>query len=65
MATHTNAHEDPALKPLKIKTGVCLRIMKEATSYQRELAEQNAKLDRMRNSDDDSHDIKKQVKYKS
>ncbi|KAJ4462269.1 putative tubulin-specific chaperone A [Paratrimastix pyriformis] len=53
--------EDPALRPLKIKTGVCTRIIKEATSYQHELAAQTQKVERMRASGVDASDVKKQM----
>jgi tubulin-specific chaperone A len=49
------------LKNLKIKTGVCKRMMKELHSYQTEADRECEKTDNMKNSHADPFDIKQQV----
>lgn len=48
------------LKNLKIKTGVCKRMMKELHSYQTEADRECVKTDNMKNSHADPFDIKQQ-----
>ena len=49
------------VKNLKIKTGVCKRMMKELHSYQTEADRECVKTDNMKNSHADPFDIKQQV----
>lgn len=50
-----------ATTKLKVKTGVCKRMMKELQSYQAEADKEFVKVDNMKNSYADPFDIKQQV----
>jgi len=50
----------PPPSPLKIKTSSVIRLIKEEQSYHRELAFQQAKVDKMIDDNEDFYDIKKQ-----
>ena len=52
-------------KTLKVKTGVCKRMMKELQSYQAEADKESVKLENMKNSYADPFDIKQQVSHHS
>ena len=47
-------------KQLKIKTGVCNRVVKELQAYEREYAQQEQKIQKMRDDGADGFDIRKQ-----
>eukprot|EP00128_Syssomonas_multiformis_P007744 Colp12_sorted_trinity150504_noHs@9069 len=51
----------PALKQLKIKTGVVKRIAKEEQMYEKEVAQQEARIEKMKTEGKDEYDIKKQI----
>eukprot|EP00128_Syssomonas_multiformis_P007742 Colp12_sorted_trinity150504_noHs@33501 len=51
----------PALKQLKIKTGVVKRIAKEEQMYEKEVAQQEARIEKMKAEGKDEYDIKKQI----
>jgi len=48
-------------RQLKIQTGVCRRLSKDVTSYQKEAVEEKAAIDKLAESCDDSDE---QTKYK-
>ncbi|CAM9606575.1 unnamed protein product [Chrysoparadoxa australica] len=47
-------------RQLKIKTGVCRRMLKEVSCYEEEAATNEAKVQKMKDEGMDSHDIAKQ-----
>lgn len=49
------------LKSLKIKTGICKRVMKEMQSYEAEAEREFAKVENMKKNHADPSDIKQQV----
>jgi tubulin-specific chaperone A len=50
----------PPPSPLKIKTSSVIRLIKEEQSYHKELASQQAKVEKMEDDNEDFYDIKKQ-----
>jgi tubulin-specific chaperone A len=50
-----------ALKSLKMKMGVCKRVMKELQSYEQEVEREFAKTENMKNAQACPFDIKQQV----
>ena len=50
-----------ALKSLKVKMGVCKRVMKELHSYEQEVEREFAKTENMKNAQACPFDIKQQV----
>ncbi|KAG6551164.1 hypothetical protein Mapa_007399 [Marchantia paleacea] len=48
------------MKNLKIKTGVCKRVLKELKSYETEVERESTKTQKMKDNNADSHDIKQQ-----
>ena len=50
-----------SVKKLKVLVGVVTRTQKELEAYHKELADQKAKVEKMRASGGDEYDIKKQV----
>lgn len=55
----------PASKSLKVKTGVCKRVMKELHSYEQEVEREFAKTENMKISQACPFDIKQQVLHTS
>jgi tubulin-specific chaperone A len=51
------------LKSLKIKTGICKRVMKEMQSYEAEAEREFAKVENMKKNHADLSDIKQQVAF--
>lgn len=49
------------LNRLKIKTNIVIRTMKDTASYKKEVTEQKAKIETMKNSNAEEHDIKQMV----
>ena len=47
-------------KKLKVQIGVVKRMMKEVASYEKEVVDNEAKVQKMRDDGKDSYDIKKQ-----
>ncbi|CAM9683311.1 unnamed protein product [Scytosiphon promiscuus] len=47
-------------RQLRIKLGVCKRMVKEVTSYEEEAKENEAKVQKMRDDGKDAYDIRKQ-----
>jgi tubulin-specific chaperone A len=54
---------DPALKDIKIKTGVVKRLAKERDMYIKEANTQEAKIQKMKDEGQDEYNIKKQVTH--
>lgn len=52
-----------ALKSLKVKTGICKRVMKELHSYEQVVDKEFAKTQNVKNSQACSFDIKRQVTF--
>ncbi|XP_064609083.1 tubulin-specific chaperone A-like [Liolophura sinensis] len=52
---------DPRIKPIVIKTGVVTRLSKEKLMYEKEVVDQEAKIEKMKADQKDEYDIKKQV----
>ena len=50
------------LKNLKIKTNVVKRIMKEKTTYEKEVKQNEDRIEKMKNEGRDEYDIKKMVR---
>ncbi|CAH3109574.1 unnamed protein product [Porites lobata] len=48
-------------RQLKIKTGVLKRSSKEKVMYEKEVVDQTAKVEKMKEEKKDEHDIKKQI----
>ncbi|KAL2621001.1 hypothetical protein R1flu_001206 [Riccia fluitans] len=48
------------LKTLKIRIGVCKRLLKELQSYESEVERETAKTQKMKDNNADAHDIKQQ-----
>ncbi|KAJ8029505.1 Tubulin-specific chaperone A [Holothuria leucospilota] len=55
------ASKDPRLRTVSIKAGVLKRCSKEKTSYEKEVRDQEAKVEKMKQEGKDEYDIKKQV----
>ncbi|XP_008552838.1 tubulin-specific chaperone A [Microplitis demolitor] len=51
---------DPRLRTLKIKTGVVKRLAKEKQTYEKELIQQQERVEKFKQEGKDQHDIKKQ-----
>ncbi|XP_053694774.1 tubulin-specific chaperone A [Sabethes cyaneus] len=51
---------DPRLRQLSIKTGVVKRLSKEKTVYEKEVETQRNRIDKLKASGSDDHDIRKQ-----
>ncbi|XP_011883117.1 PREDICTED: tubulin-specific chaperone A [Vollenhovia emeryi] len=51
---------DPRIRTLKIKTGVVKRLAKEKVTYEKEAAQQRERIQKLKDQDKDSYDIKKQ-----
>ncbi|GAB6018941.1 hypothetical protein CHUAL_000589 [Chamberlinius hualienensis] len=51
---------DPRLKPLKIKSGVVKRLVKEYAMYGKEADKQREKIEKMKLDDKDDYNIRKQ-----
>lgn len=49
------------LNRLKIKTNIVIRTMKDTASYKKEVTEQKTKIETMKNSNAEEHDIKQMV----
>ncbi|KAL6055131.1 Tubulin-specific chaperone A [Balamuthia mandrillaris] len=52
--------QDKLLRQLKIKGGTCERLQKDLRAYEKEAQQVEAKLQQMRESGADAHDIKQQ-----
>ena len=61
MASSGKSVETQAEKQLRIKTGSLQRIKKELAAYEQEVEQQAAKVQRMRDEQQDEYDIKKQT----
>ncbi|CAI5519460.1 unnamed protein product [Closterium sp. Naga37s-1] len=48
------------LKSLKLRAGICKRLLKELKSYEKEVEKDAARVEEMKASGADSHDIKQQ-----
>merc|ERR1712189_47650 len=53
--------QDPRLRQIKIKTGVVKRLSKEKNMYEKEVKDQDAKVENMKAAGKNEHDIKKQI----
>lgn len=51
---------DPRLRQITIKTGVVKRLTKEKTVYEKEIDQQKARIERLRNEGKDDHVMKKE-----
>lgn len=49
-------------RQLKIKTGIVTRLKKELAMYEKELAQQKAKVEKMKAEDPTQHSIKQQAR---
>ncbi|XP_066919997.1 tubulin-specific chaperone A-like [Clytia hemisphaerica] len=56
--------KDPKLRNITIKTGVVKRLAKEKTMYEKETAQQEAKIEKMKADGKDEYDIKKMIEVK-
>lgn len=57
---YLNRMADPRLRQIKIKTGVLKRLTKEKTVYEREIDQQKARIEKLRNEGKDEHVMKKE-----
>ncbi|CAI9718849.1 tubulin-specific chaperone A [Octopus vulgaris] len=51
---------DPRIKQIRIKTGVVKRLTKEKSSYEKEVEDQERRIQKMKDEGKDEYDIKKQ-----
>ena len=53
---------DPRIKIIKIKSNVVKRIIKEKSTYEKEVLQTEEKINKMKNEGKDEYDIKKMVR---
>lgn len=51
---------DPRLRQITIKTGVLKRLSKEKTVYEKEIDQQKARIEKLRNEGKDDHVMRKE-----
>lgn len=51
---------DPRLRQITIKTGVVKRLSKEKTVYEKEIDQQKARIEKLRNQGKDDHVMRKE-----
>eukprot|EP00112_Aurelia_sp_Birch-Aquarium-sp1_P010424 Seg2224.3 transcript_id=Seg2224.3/GoldUCD/mRNA.D3Y31 product="Tubulin-specific chaperone A" protein_id=Seg2224.3/GoldUCD/D3Y31 len=53
--------QDPRVRQIKIKTGVVKRLNKEKGMYEKEVKDQESKVESMKSAGKDEHEIKQQL----
>eukprot|EP01035_Chromulina_nebulosa_P032480 gene32480-43397_t len=60
MSKKVAAKESSNSKKLSIQVGICKRMVKEVSSYEKEVIQNEAKVQKMRDDNKDEYDIRKQ-----